>query len=397
MDLSVTWAEAASPVKAIMVGKGADIIKNGSFETGDFTGWYSDYPANISLGKDGAYDGVWYLGIDANRYSGILYQNLPVVPVGFECLSFAFKIVGVYEGYRWQDGVVCFKDTWQGVDILLVKVENGTAQLKIDGVSVSIPLRWTGAGYCSDWHLITLIKRYPPTYDLYLDGKFITSTNVTPTGVLSVFASGRTTSILSGGFLFDQIRLIYGENLIKNGGFETGSLEPWKVFSYLGAPIPEIVTLNPYEGKYCVKLAQGYIQQNFSKGAINPPITAAFAFRFPEEDMSSKSEIHLTLFSDVDEADMHVLKEYDANTGTWKAILFAGRLGGRYVETPLPESVLKGWHFGEIAIKSDLSFDVSVDGTRYLTYNTTTKYFDRVKVQFYSGSYAYVDDVKVFI
>jgi hypothetical protein len=180
-----------------------DVVVNGSFETGDYSGW-----ENGGVGgpyKNGAYHGQYYTSIPANRYAGYLAQTLPVSDCTVLRCAFRFRAPNP----EWQVGHVGFvKDTreFYGLYVTAISVLDGRLQVEIAGWKGEMAVTKDADGWWNTgWHTLTAIKKQDNYYDVYLDGSFLTSTSITPTNRLWVDATGLTTSIVTGQFDFDDI------------------------------------------------------------------------------------------------------------------------------------------------------------------------------------------------
>jgi hypothetical protein len=180
-----------------------DVVVNGSFETGDYSGWENwrvDGPF-----KNGAYHGQYYTSIGANRYAGYLAQNLPISDC--KVLRFAFRFRA--PDPQAQSGTVCF---WQapgvcsGLDVYVDRALDGRLRVNIAGWSGEIGvIRDADGWWNTGWHTLTAIIKQGNVYDVYLDGNWLTSITITPSNRLWVGATGHTTSIVTGQFDFDDI------------------------------------------------------------------------------------------------------------------------------------------------------------------------------------------------
>jgi len=204
------WSATVSDVRRILVFKEylvENLVKNGGFETGDLTDW------NVqgSVGGvycNGAFEGSCFLTVGANRYSGFVYQRLPISD--FKIFRFACRFYDTYSPQD-QEGYFGFLDvdTWtfsRDFSMFVHGRVNNRFRITFEDKEVYIPAILTADGtYDSGWHIITGILKEGNIFDIYLDGEWITKVETTRYPGVYVGATGHTTSIISGSFGFDDI------------------------------------------------------------------------------------------------------------------------------------------------------------------------------------------------
>lgn len=108
----------AALVAVLLVGAptafATNLLTNGSFETGDFTGWSEGGLADVVSGSfsyySGAEDGTWYVGLGAVGSDGTLSQTFSDTPGTHYTFSFWFASAG--------DGPSDFSAYWDGTSLL---------------------------------------------------------------------------------------------------------------------------------------------------------------------------------------------------------------------------------------------------------------------------------------
>jgi hypothetical protein len=105
----------------------------------------------------------------------------------------------------------------------------------------------------------------------------LAASNVDPTAVTKLVIGISNLSGQPGaqGVLYiDDIRIISaasGANLITNGGFEDGVLDPWYLYDNIDGATAEVVSDNPVEGNYCLHLVVPEISANFWDVGLSQP------------------------------------------------------------------------------------------------------------------------------
>lgn len=239
--LSVTWTEALSPVRIVSVGK--SVILNGGFEAGTLDPWvpepsaYVDY-ATITVD---AYEGNYCLALGPTRMAhgapwvGV-YQDITPVSAPF-ALTYALKKVSPATLERAGAGPITFKFTGLLGEMIAFTAYRGDTAV--------------GSGTMTkDWNLIE-IKARPADFDLIVNGtKIATVSEGLTLGRVELWTA--TDEYIGGSFLFDSVSLIEEKDYIVNGGFEAGTLDPWRPVPSAYVDYVKLVH-DGYEGSYCLE------------------------------------------------------------------------------------------------------------------------------------------------
>ncbi|MBR3778145.1 MAG: DUF4886 domain-containing protein [Clostridia bacterium] len=198
-------------------------LENGSFETGDATGWRTWQSTKIS--QDAAHDGKYGANLKGDGgWGGMLDQSVAVEKGSEYTLSFWLKINAV------------------GVNVQIKQNDNSGAQ--IDG----------------GWYKI----------ELYGDWTLVTYQFVAPCNTVYINFCGSGKGIAEDAYV-DNFKCVKNETvntaLIKNGGFDTGSLSGWKNL-WDGCNVSFV---EGYNSKYALKLECGQWNQVRQDGiAVEP-------------------------------------------------------------------------------------------------------------------------------
>lgn len=198
------WAEATSTPRRLLLFREFlvdNVVENGSFETGNFTGWFSWGP--IYVERDG-YRGQYCVRCPANRYAGYISQTLPISD--FNILMYAFRFRSPWALQQYGGVYFSTDGSWSGLRVYVEKATDDTLTIWINEWNGTLKAPKDAEGwYDTGWHTLAAVKATGNNYNVYLDGERIVTTTITPTNKLVVHASGGTTSALEGYFLFDEI------------------------------------------------------------------------------------------------------------------------------------------------------------------------------------------------
>jgi hypothetical protein len=156
---AIGWAAFAWLLAGAAAARADNIVVNGGFETGDFSGWTVN--ANFTTVTSAGYAGVgpqsgtYYAALGSVRSFGILYQMLNTTPGQTYMLSFSLASDGGTPNLFWVDwnGSTVFKQTnipkqgWVGYSFqvtatdsitpLILFERNDPGYLALDNVSVT--------------------------------------------------------------------------------------------------------------------------------------------------------------------------------------------------------------------------------------------------------------------